>query len=223
MRKTIKAKVSDATNNSKKKILEKEWNKWKNLKKEVKKCRKEGYYDILDNKYQFFKTDEIHASYVSHAINQLKGQNEPLPLRNDCFNIQKRDTELVPFWGSIPTKERKRGVKIPLEVPYRYYDTLEDWEIKDSHLIKKDNEFWIKVTDQQYEKLFNGLADGDKAKLETLQEKRKARFKESSFELDIPIPLPEKEMFAADIWQEMTEKLIENGFAYEKNGNVYLI
>lgn len=66
-------------------------------------------------------------------------------LRNDCFTVEHRDTDLVPFWARIPTKQRRGGVWIPLEVPYRYYDILEEWEIKDSKLTKEDGKFWIHI------------------------------------------------------------------------------
>ncbi len=79
------------------------------------------------------------------------------------------------------------------------------------YLFKDDGNFWIKVKDSQYEELFNGLPEGEQDKLNKLLEERRAKFKESSFELDIPIPLPEKEMFEADIWQEMTEKCLGCG------------
>jgi len=79
------------------------------------------------------------------------------------------------------------------------------------YLFKDDGNFWIKVKDSQYEDLFNGLEEGDQDKLNKLLEERRAKFKESSFELDIPIPLPEKDMFEADIWQEMTEKCLGCG------------
>ena len=79
------------------------------------------------------------------------------------------------------------------------------------YLFKENDEFWIKVNKAEYEKLFDGLPEGNEEKLKKIFKKRKEKFADSSFELDIPIPLPEKEMFAADIWQEMTEKCLGCG------------
>jgi len=79
------------------------------------------------------------------------------------------------------------------------------------YIFKDGNEFWIKVKDKKFESVFENLPDGNQDKLEELIEKRINTFKESSFELDIPIPLPEKEMFEADIWEEMSEKCLGCG------------
>ena len=79
------------------------------------------------------------------------------------------------------------------------------------YLFKDNEDFWVKVKDEEYEELFAELPDGDQEELEKLKVKRKEAFAESSFELDIPIPLPEKEMFEADIWEEMTEKCLSCG------------
>ncbi len=79
------------------------------------------------------------------------------------------------------------------------------------YMFKEENEFWIKVKDEEFESIFANLPDGDQKKLSELIEKRTNTFKESSFELDIPIPLPEKEMFEADIWEEMSEKCLGCG------------
>lgn len=79
------------------------------------------------------------------------------------------------------------------------------------YLFKEEDTFWIKVKDKQYEGLFDDLPAGNQKQLAKLKEKRKNNFEESSFDLDIPIPLPEKEIFKADIWEEMSEKCLGCG------------
>ena len=79
------------------------------------------------------------------------------------------------------------------------------------YLFKKENNFWIKVNDEKYQKLFSELPDGNKEDFKTLIKTRKENFNESSFDLDIPIPLPEKEIFKSEIWKEMSEKCLSCG------------
>lgn len=79
------------------------------------------------------------------------------------------------------------------------------------YLFKEDNQFWIKIKDAKYENLFEKLPNGDQNQLNKLIEERTENFNESSFELDIPIPLPEKEMFQLDIWDEISENCLSCG------------
>ena len=79
------------------------------------------------------------------------------------------------------------------------------------YLFKEENNFWIKVKEKEYEKLFNELPDGNKNEFEKLINKRRENFNESSFDLDIPVPLPEKEIFKSEIWKEMSEKCLSCG------------
>jgi len=79
------------------------------------------------------------------------------------------------------------------------------------YIFKDEDEFFIKIKDEKYEDLFEDLPKGDQAQLKALKKQRKEEFNESSFTLDIPTPLPEKEMFEADIWEEMTEKCLGCG------------
>lgn len=76
----------------------------------------------------------------------------------------------------------------------------------------KDNEiFWIKINDQKYESIFSDLPDGNQQDFEKLLNFRRKNFNQSSFDLDIPVPLPEKEIFKSEIWEEMSEKCLSCG------------
>ncbi|MDZ7672358.1 MAG: 4Fe-4S dicluster domain-containing protein [Halanaerobiales bacterium] len=76
----------------------------------------------------------------------------------------------------------------------------------------KDNEiFWIKINDQEYESIFSDLPDGNQQDFEKLLNFRRDNFNQSSFDLDIPVPLPEKEIFKSEIWEEMSEKCLSCG------------
>lgn len=131
----------------KKEILDAEIEEWRQLLQDYQKMQFHDFPVSHDESvYQWLKTDDRHASSVTQVIKKDLAQDEPMNLRNDCFTVERRDTDLVPFWARIPTKQRHGGVWIPLEVPYRYYDILEEWEVKDSKLTKEDGEFWLHIT-----------------------------------------------------------------------------
>jgi|SRR6056297_374391 len=116
-------------------------------------------------------------------------------------------------------KRRDKTIIVGISCPERqdscFCDTLGldpvESDYAPIYLFKDGDDFWIKVKEEKYENLFAELPEGDQTKLTEILEKRRDKFKESSFELDIPIPLPEKEMFEADIWQEMTENCLGCG------------
>jgi ferredoxin len=116
-------------------------------------------------------------------------------------------------------KRRDKTIMVGISCPERqgscFCDTLGldpvESDYAPIYMYKEGDEFWIKVKDSDYEEIFSELPEGEPAKLEELIEKRRDKFAKSSFDLDIPIPLPEKEMFEADIWEEMAEKCLGCG------------
>ncbi len=116
-------------------------------------------------------------------------------------------------------KRREKTIMVGISCPERqgscFCDSLGldpvESDYAPIYLFKEGDDFWIKVKDIDYEDIFSDLPKGEPAELEKLIEKRRDKFAKSSFELDIPIPLPEKEMFEADIWEEMAEKCLGCG------------
>ena len=116
-------------------------------------------------------------------------------------------------------KRREKTIMVGISCPERqgscFCDSLGldpvESDYAPIYLFKEKDDFWIKVKDTDYEDIFSDLPKGEPAELEKLIEKRRDKFEKSSFELDIPIPLPEKEMFEADIWEEMAEKCLGCG------------
>ena len=130
----------------KEQILDAEIEQWRQLLNDYRTMQ---FHDFPvhheESMHPWLKTDDRHASYVGQVIKKDLDRDEPLTLRNDAFRIERRDTDLVPYWAKIPTKQRYGGVWVPLEVPYRYYDILEEWTIKDSKLTKEDGDFYVHI------------------------------------------------------------------------------
>ncbi|MCF8008452.1 MAG: 4Fe-4S dicluster domain-containing protein [Halanaerobiales bacterium] len=79
------------------------------------------------------------------------------------------------------------------------------------YLFIKEDQYYIKIKEKEYESLFSSLFDGDQTELNELLKLREKDFNSSEFEIDIPIPLPEKDIFEAEIWDEMSEKCLSCG------------
>ena len=137
MRKTIKAKISNQTNNSKMEIVEREHQRWKEMMHEIFEKGKSDYQEV--------RTEDRHSMYASYATSKADSKNHPMPIHNDFMKIERRDTEPFEYWLSIPTKERHGGVYVPLEIPYKYYGFEEEWEIGDSYITKQDGEFYVHI------------------------------------------------------------------------------
>lgn len=130
----------------KKEILDRELKEWHSLLQDYKQMQIHDFpICSTESEHKWLKNSDRHASYVTQVVKKDLDTNEQLNLRNDCFKVEKRNTELVPFWANIPTKQRYGGVWLPLEVPYRYYDVLEEWNIKDSKLTKENGEYWVHI------------------------------------------------------------------------------
>lgn len=137
MKKTIKAKISERTNGSKLDIIEREHQRWKEMMHEV---FEEGKKD-----YQKVRTEDRHSMYVSYATFSADSKNHPMPIHNEFMKIERRETEQFEYWLPIPTKEKRGGVYVPLEVPYKYYGFENEWDIGDSYITKQDGDFYIHI------------------------------------------------------------------------------
>jgi putative transposase len=135
VRKTIKVKVCDATNQTKLNILERELQRWQKIMNDIFEEGKTDYHDV--------KTKEIHSCYASLATFKVDTPNEPMTVKNTMMKVERRNTSLAPYWVSIPTKERRGGVWLPLEMPYKYYGFEEEWDLRDSHVTKQDDGYYI--------------------------------------------------------------------------------
>ncbi|MFO7793637.1 MAG: transposase [Candidatus Nanohaloarchaea archaeon] len=70
-------------------------------------------------------------------------KEQPLFIRNDTFEIAKRDTELTKYWARIPVASVHGGIWIPIQP---HTEIQEDWEIGDSKIVKQSYGFELHLT-----------------------------------------------------------------------------
>jgi len=132
---TVKARIMNPTSR-KKQLLEKEYSN--------------------AQKYVLGKSEELYSA-TKQAMDKYAGKNngeeKPLFLRNDTFRVEKSENaEEFEYWAKIPIHNEWGGIEVPI-VPHR--EVREDWEVKDSKIVKKDDYFelhisvWFEVTPLQ--------------------------------------------------------------------------
>jgi len=66
-----------------------------------------------------------------------------VPIRKDLIDIQRRDTKIAQYWARIRVKCVRGGVKVALaHQPFNF----EAWDICESLLVRKDEDFYLYVT-----------------------------------------------------------------------------
>lgn len=76
---------------------------------------------------------------------------------------------------------------------------------------KFDENYWIKVNEDDYEGLISDLDSGDEEELKNKIEQRRDSFSETNFDLDIDLPLDDTEIFEAPIWEDIADKCLGCG------------
>jgi len=123
--KTVKARIWKPTE-KKKKLLEKEYSN--------------------AQKYVSGETEELYSA-TKQAMDKYAGKNireeKPLFLRNDTFRVEKAEnTKEFDYWAKIPIHDYYGGI----EVPVKPHENLEEYEIKDSKIVKKDDYFELHLS-----------------------------------------------------------------------------
>lgn len=111
-------------------------------KEKVEKVRKE-YRNAQD--YLQGEDTELYSA-TKQQMDRRAGKEDkeqPLFIRNDTFEVAKRDTELTDYWARLPVASIHGGVWIPI-TPHTDID--KDWEIGDSKIVRKDYGFELHLT-----------------------------------------------------------------------------
>lgn len=137
-KKTIKAKVNSKANQNKLNILDRELERWDEITTEVFEEGKTDYHDV--------KTDERYGAYVTYATFKIDTPDHPLPLKNTVFDVDRKENSVSDYWACFPSKERRGGVWLPIDLPKKYYGFEEEWEIRDSHITTEDDEYYFHIS-----------------------------------------------------------------------------
>jgi putative transposase len=122
---TVKARIMNPTSR-KKELLEKEYGN-----------AQEYVSGETENLYS--ATKQAMDKYAGKD----NGEEKPLFLRNDTFRVEEAEnTEKFDYWAKIPIHDHYGGIQVPV-VPHR--EIKEDWKIKDSKIVKRDDYFELHI------------------------------------------------------------------------------
>lgn len=136
-RKTIKAKVYRPTERKKKELdrLVEEWEEAKKI------LENDGDYQKVRD-----KTDLPSASISSMEHHGYQGTDQPLIINKQSIQVWKQDNELSDMFVEFYTGNTRLWLPTDMWEQHKELILDEDTEIRDSKLIKKDNEFYFHFT-----------------------------------------------------------------------------
>ncbi len=148
VRKTIKCKLIKPTE-----LKLKHLNKENNNLQELLQLEKFGL-DFLPI-YNSLKK-KIYSANIQQALRFYKkiklDKEYPISFRKDLLEVRKTDNKLSEYWVKIPTKQRKGGLNLAIKSqPFLF----EDYEICESKLFKKKNNWFLNLTVQKEVELNN--------------------------------------------------------------------
>jgi len=138
VQKTIKAKIFALTK-TKELLLSREYNNWQALIKSL--CTNNP--NCIDT----YSEIELYSATKQQALRycrKLKPKpNQPMIIRRDTINIQKRNTKLSKYWAKIPIY--KHSIKVAIQFPYNQEKLLKE-SIRQAKLIKKKKGWFLYIT-----------------------------------------------------------------------------
>ena len=142
VKKTIKCKIIKPT-----KLKIKQLNKEYNYLQELLQLDSKGVeflpmYQSLNKK--------VYSANIQQALRFYKkiysNKEYPISIRNDLIKINKTDNKLSEYWVRIPTKQRRGGMNLAIKSqPFDF----ENYDICESKLFKKKNNWFINITVQK--------------------------------------------------------------------------
>lgn len=125
--KTVQAGVIELTN-QKRKELETEY---QNLQRYL-----QGEEDV-----------EVYSANKQQAerfYDTIKEDSEyPISVRKDLIDVQECESNIADYFVKIPTAQRYGGLKLPVKA---HTEIKDDWEIGESKVIKRDDNFYIHIS-----------------------------------------------------------------------------
>ena len=142
IKKTVKCKIINPT-----KLKSEQLNKEYSCLQDLLKLESLGL-DFLPM-YQSLKK-KVYSANLQQALRfykKIKSDKEyPISFRKDLLEIRKTDNKLSEYWIKIPTKQRRGGLKLAIKSqPFDF----ENYEICESKLYKKKNEWFINIVVQK--------------------------------------------------------------------------
>jgi putative transposase len=134
VRKVIKSKIIDETNNGKLKALEREYANFQ------KALRGENVKLYSATKQQ---AERLLRKIRKQNGGKIKHKEYPLILRNDVYNVWITDNKLSKYWIKIPGYGIRGGIKLPIK-PHCEIDM--NWKFKEAKILRKKNGWFVHIT-----------------------------------------------------------------------------
>ena len=101
-----------------------------------------------DNGVNLYSATKQQAGKVQSNKNPRADTEQPVVLRNDYITIEyDEDTVLSSWWFKLPVynpeKERGNSIWVPVRVPEKDTNLLEDEYVGDSELVHRDGEWYV--------------------------------------------------------------------------------
>jgi len=134
VRKVIKAKIMDETNNKKLEALEREYTKFQKA--------------LRGKEVKLYSATKQQAERLLRKIRKqnggkLKQKEYSLILRNDVYNVWITDNKLSKYWIKIPVYGIRGGIKLPIK-PHSEIDM--NWKFKEAKIFRKKNGWFVHIT-----------------------------------------------------------------------------
>lgn len=161
--------------------------------------------------------------------NGSSSKEENTPEKTLIFGVRTCDIEAIGVLDSVfigedyvdPYYENKREQTVIFGYSCRerhsscFCDTLGFDPVKNDKvpvtIYEEEDHFWFEIHEKEYENLFADLDTGDEEELNTIIESRSNSFEEDRLELDLQLPLSEKQLFSTNVWNEIAAGCLNCG------------
>lgn len=133
VRRVIKAKIIDETNNGKLKALEREY---ANFQKALKGENAELYSATKQ------QAERLLKKIRKQNGGKLKQREYPLILRRDVYNVWITNNKLSKCWIKIPVYGVRGGIKLPIR-PHCEIDM--NWKFREAKVLRKKNGWFVHI------------------------------------------------------------------------------
>jgi putative transposase len=134
VRKVIKAKIMDETNNGKLKALEREYANFQ-------KALRGGVAKLYSATKQ--QAERLLRKIKKQNGGKIKSKEYPLILRRDVYDVGITNNKLSKYWIKIPVYGIRGGIKLPIR-PHCEIDM--SWKFREAKVLRKKNGWFVHIT-----------------------------------------------------------------------------
>lgn len=101
------------------------------------------------------KVYSANKQQADRFYDTVKEEKEyPISVRKDLIDIQECESDIADYFIKVPTAQRYGGLKLPVKT---HIEIQEDWEIGESKVIKRGEDFYVHISVSYEVKPVSGL------------------------------------------------------------------